>query len=314
MNTGLVEESRKATALVRNEREQESVDAPNAFLIPLTRTDLQSEEGVACGSCGPSSVDPMANTREEPRESEETAGAEQNLHSNAPVCKNLLATGRSSSKHSKLYWDSCAGGSLCPYEWSHGQKLTKPSGYTYTAATGDEVRPIGKMNMSFKDSATSRMLQHEFEVSDRPLHPDAGIVSFGDVTSRGRRVVLDDDPEVGNYVLNKETGEKLFFDKVNNVYVSEIDLEPACTDDENRNLLPLQIGIDEETTQTVKEQVEPEIRAKSLPIPYKPSTAEVDEHQITGHAQYRAWCSRCVRGAGRAAGHYKSEGAELPKT
>ena len=45
-----------------------------------------------------------------------------------------------------------------------------------------------------------------------------------------------------------------------------------------------------------------------------PTPREVDDHLLTGHAVFRSWCSACVRGRGRAAGHpsgsRQDEGAE----
>ena len=53
------------------------------------------------------------------------------------------------------------------------------------------------------------------------------------------------------------------------------------------------------------EELEPvETRdARRAPTPSDPTSAEVENHQLTGHAVFRSWCRHCVRGRGREAAH-----------
>lgn len=52
--------------------------------------------------------------------------------------------------------------------------------------------------------------------------------------------------------------------------------------------------------------------AKPAKIPYAPSQAEIDEHEVT-HYPWRAWCSCCVRGAAFNDPHYRVQGRKLTR-
>jgi hypothetical protein len=47
--------------------------------------------------------------------------------------------------------------------------------------------------------------------------------------------------------------------------------------------------------------------ARRAPTPLDPTTAEVENHKLTGHAVFRSWCRHCVRGRGREAAHSSIE-------
>ena len=63
----------------------------------------------------------------------------------------------------------------------------------------------------------------------------------------------------------------------------------------------------EEAIQDVSDEVS---KPKMLPIPYQPTAAQIEEHEMLGHVQYRSWCRHCV--AARAIGqqHKKVEHVE----
>ena len=60
------------------------------------------------------------------------------------------------------------------------------------------------------------------------------------------------------------------------------------------------------------EELEPvETRdARRAPTPSDPTSAEVENHRLTGHAVFRSWCRHCVRGRGREAAHSSTERPE----
>ena len=47
--------------------------------------------------------------------------------------------------------------------------------------------------------------------------------------------------------------------------------------------------------------------------PLQPTAAEVEEHEATGHASFRAWCPHCQAGRGRSSPYPASEKSELPE-
>ena len=56
------------------------------------------------------------------------------------------------------------------------------------------------------------------------------------------------------------------------------------------------------------EEEEEECEApKRIAIPVGPTMAEIDEHELMGHVQYRSWCRHCVasRGVGQSHAKYK---------
>ena len=57
------------------------------------------------------------------------------------------------------------------------------------------------------------------------------------------------------------------------------------------------------------EELEPvETRdARRAPTPSDPTTAEVENHKLEGHAVFRSWCRHCVRGRCREAAHSSVE-------
>ena len=46
-----------------------------------------------------------------------------------------------------------------------------------------------------------------------------------------------------------------------------------------------------------------------IPTPYKPSQAEVDEHNLT-HLPFRSWCRHCIRGRAKETSHLQQAGEE----
>ena len=63
---------------------------------------------------------------------------------------------------------------------------------------------------------------------------------------------------------------------------------------------------EEEMTEESEEVMQP----RKIPVPYMPTTAQIEEHEMLGHVQYRSWCRHCV--AARAIGqtHKKIEHEE----
>ena len=60
---------------------------------------------------------------------------------------------------------------------------------------------------------------------------------------------------------------------------------------------------------------EVEFPVRVRPGPPSTSQAEKDNHEATGHAVYRSWCSDCVQGRGRAKAHdnqKQREGESVP--
>jgi len=47
-----------------------------------------------------------------------------------------------------------------------------------------------------------------------------------------------------------------------------------------------------------------------IPIPYQPTAAQIEEHEMTGHVQYRSWCRHCVAAKGIGQQHKKVEHEE----
>ena len=48
-------------------------------------------------------------------------------------------------------------------------------------------------------------------------------------------------------------------------------------------------------------------------LPPEPSSRQIAEHELTGHAVYRSWCRHCVASKGRAHAHSSREEGELPE-
>ena len=46
---------------------------------------------------------------------------------------------------------------------------------------------------------------------------------------------------------------------------------------------------------------------RPLRAPHEPTEAEIDEHNASGHANYRALCPHCVAGKGKAESHRQLE-------
>ena len=53
------------------------------------------------------------------------------------------------------------------------------------------------------------------------------------------------------------------------------------------------------------------IAPRMPPVLAKPTQAEHDEHNATGHAAYRSWCEHFVKGRGRASPHAVVSEGEL---
>ena len=58
----------------------------------------------------------------------------------------------------------------------------------------------------------------------------------------------------------------------------------------------------EEAVEEVNEEVSDEaVKPKMIAIPYQATVAQIEEHELLGHVQYRSWCRHCVaaRGVGQ---------------
>ena len=55
------------------------------------------------------------------------------------------------------------------------------------------------------------------------------------------------------------------------------------------------------------------VASRVPPVLAKPIQAEQDEHYATGHAAYRSWCDKGVRGRGRVSPHVSVSEGELPE-
>ena len=66
--------------------------------------------------------------------------------------------------------------------------------------------------------------------------------------------------------------------------------------------------------EATEEEETGERHVKKMQSPLLPSTAEIDEHNLT-HFPYRSWCRHCVRGRGKEASHIKSrnEPGDVPE-
>ena len=45
--------------------------------------------------------------------------------------------------------------------------------------------------------------------------------------------------------------------------------------------------------------------------PSDPTSSEIEDHVLTGHASFRSWCAACVQGRGRAERHQREVREEL---
>jgi len=165
------------------------------------------------------------------------------------------------------------------------------------------VKPHGVVTLGMTGEDDSKAA-HKYEVADCELAPKAAITSLGAVTERGRQVVLDDDPEVGNYIFNTGTKQKFYFNKVNGVYCKNVYFEAVSADPSNSKVfLVLKAEASGSPSAPPAEAGQDRRKIKTLSAPYTPTQREIDEHSASGHAQYRSWCPHCLRGSGRAQGH-----------
>ena len=68
------------------------------------------------------------------------------------------------------------------------------------------------------------------------------------------------------------------------------------------------VAVDE--SQAVCEPCEEDVggaAVKPLRAPHEPTAEEIEEHNASGHAHYRAWCPHCVAGKGKADSHRQLE-------
>ena len=56
-----------------------------------------------------------------------------------------------------------------------------------------------------------------------------------------------------------------------------------------------------------EESEEAAMRPRMIPVPYQPTAAQVKEHVMLGHVQYRSWCRHCVAARGIGQQHKKLE-------
>ena len=75
------------------------------------------------------------------------------------------------------------------------------------------------------------------------------------------------------------------------------------------------VGAQEEAEEEDKEEVGEEAhKPRQVPVPIRPSQADVEEHNVLGHVQYRSWCPHCVasRGVGQRHVAVKEEEGAKP--
>ena len=70
-------------------------------------------------------------------------------------------------------------------------------------------------------------------------------------------------------------------------------------------------GDEGEGLRDVEVDGEEEAEVKPVAKPVAPSKAERDKHEMT-HAEYRSWCSHCVRGRGQEFPHQKDSREKNP--
>ena len=65
------------------------------------------------------------------------------------------------------------------------------------------------------------LVAHDFEVMGHGYEPNVLIMSAGNLTSKGCKIILDDE---GSYIENKESGQRLAVEKRNNIYEFSVEI------------------------------------------------------------------------------------------
>jgi hypothetical protein len=124
--------------------------------------------------------------------------------------ENSSTTGR----RERVLLDCCSAGSLCPPRLE--SKAIRPSkASTYKSATGGVLHTRGRQMTTMRTVLDNALVAHDFEVARQDYQPNVLIMSAGNLTSTGYRIVLDDE---GSYIENKESGQRLVVEKRNNIY------------------------------------------------------------------------------------------------
>lgn len=66
----------------------------------------------------------------------------------------------------------------------------------------------------------------------------------------------------------------------------------------------------EAAPEAIEETSDEAMKPKMIPIPYQPTAAQIEEHEMIGHVQYRSWCRHCVAARGVGQQHKKVEHIE----
>ena len=73
----------------------------------------------------------------------------------------------------------------------------------------------GRQMTTMRTVLDNALVAHDFEVARQDYQPNVLIMSAGNLTSTGYRIVLDDE---GSYIENKESGQRLVVEKRDNIY------------------------------------------------------------------------------------------------
>ena len=99
-------------------------------------------------------------------------------------------------------------------------KPTARTGTEYHAANGGVIKNLGEKTLGL-DLPTGEFVGFQFQVGDHITSP---LGSVSRITSRGNRVVFDD--EAGSYIENKASHRKYPLRKVGGKYVLDAILRP----------------------------------------------------------------------------------------
>ena len=144
-----------------------------------------------------------------------------------------------------------------------------------------------------------RLLENQpFSDLGRSSYPTAVLTPCGDVSAPGTSAVGKEGncfSDVDTQIERIRTEMRKTNIKLQNKY----------------NVLGVDDDSDAECEGSEDEESEVEVLARGkLPTPILPTTKEVEQHEDDNHAQFRNWCSPCVRGRARANPHRKVEAAE----
>ena len=161
----------------------------------------------------------LALTVEEP--------VEEFAHYDGAVLAMTVDTGR---RRERVLLDCCSAGCLCPPRLENSLLRTGKQS-SYLSATGGKVQTSGQQVMTFRTVEDNMLIAHDFEVAKVSYRPDVMIMSAGNITSNGCRIILDDD---GSYIESKANGTRIAVNKRNNIY--ELMVDVVETEDSTSNL------------------------------------------------------------------------------